>query len=182
MTNLFEHADYFTVMAVDPGETTGVAVVNATPEKVELMKTFNVRFELEDVAAFRDDMLAIFGYVAERNAPETAVLLVEKFTAVGGTPGVDLTPLTVMGAVEMMFHTLDDAEMAAFRERVRYQIPAHMRPFHNNKPLVKQVRHYMAPSRATRSNHEVDAIAHALVYLAGHGHRPSMTVLAGEGL
>ena len=182
MTNMFKEHDERMVVAIDPGATTGVAVVRATADSVTIDHTQNVEFGLRSPGYFREDLLNVMEHVTDNSEPGSGVVVVEQFVAVGGTPGVDLTPLIVMGSVAMLLADHREPRTEGLDPRVRYQLAADMRTFYRNESLVKELRQKLPPTRARRTDHEMDAIAHALTWLAKRGHRPTAQLLAGESL
>lgn len=180
MTNMFKEHDARMVVAIDPGATTGVAVVRATADSVTIDLTQNIEFGMRNPAYFREDLLNVMEHVTDNSEPGSGVVVVEQFVAVGGSPGVDLTPLVVMGAVSMLMTDHREPRTEALDPRVRYQLAADMRTFYRNESLVKELRRKLPPTRARRTDHEMDALAHALTWLSRRGHRPTSELLAGD--
>lgn len=150
---MIDELDYKYVLAMDPGGTTGIAMLRYTddtqPELIYLHQ------QEKGVAGFYD-----FFHGTKPNDDVTIVS--ESFTIREGVHGADVTPLRIEGM-----------QYEYWQDEVVYQDPS-MKSMVSDGWLKSQ--NLWTPGK----RHQMDALIHAFVYLRNEMHRPTLESMSGR--
>lgn len=170
-THLDVRRDDFYLLCLDPGYSTGMALLGVREEKVGLLDHQEVpwwpgeRTPIHQLQRWLDDT---YGQVS--------VLLYESFAVQSGGFVPDLTPLKVIGAIEYWHaeaHYYGLAEDAVIR-------PPVVKGSVSSKGTRGVTREHLAKvGMKTSSQHVNDAISHGLGWLAEMGHGTVCRALYG---
>lgn len=148
--------DYRYVLGLDPGGTTGVAMLRYTDETApELIYLHQIEGGEEGYYQY------FHGSVIGSNLDVAS----EKFVPFEGVYGADLTPIYIEGQQFAQWHDQLDA--------LHYQEPS-------MKSLVPDdwLREQNLWTEGKR--HQMDALIHALVWLRNNDHKPTLKAMSGE--
>lgn len=132
------------ILSLDPGGTTGVAVISYDDNSLELEDHFQVKGGLQGFIDWFKDV----------NYDEFVIIVCESFTLRPGVFGADLSPTYVIGALEGM----------AIGKDIAYQEP-------KLKPLCDDDRLKKLGFHVPGNQHANDAIRHGIIYLRNKKHR-----------
>lgn len=134
------------VLSLDPGGTTGVAVIEYDDVSVALLETTQVKGDLR-------------GFLQWQKTFDTPIdqIVCESFTLRPGIHGVNLAPTYVIGALEALYQNYD----------IIYQEP-------KLKPLCDDERLKRFGFYQTAMQHANDAVRHAIIYLRNNRHVPTL--------
>lgn len=147
-----------TLVAVDPGDTTGVAVISYTKGAIVNVSSYNVAGGL---AGFVDDW-ALLGW-------DPSVVVCEKFIVRPHFVG-DSEALKIEGFLS-----------GSWCGRVVFQQPSLKGTLF---PRVGEAKRFgllreLFPDGHRPSSHELDAVTHGLLWLRNRGHQPTYRLLKG---
>lgn len=145
--------DYKYVLGMDPGGTTGIAMLRYTdttqPELIYLHQQEN-------------GLEGFYNFFNGTNPNPDVTIVSESFTIREGVHGADVTPLRIEGA-----------QYVYWGNDVVYQEPA-------MKSLIKESwlkeQNLWTPGK----RHQMDALIHALVYLRNEMHEPTLKNMSGD--
>lgn len=145
--------DFKYVLAMDPGGTTGIAMLRYTDDtQPELIYLHQQEKGIEGFKNFFDGT----------NPNPDVTIVSESFTIREGVHGADVTPLRIEGA-----------QYIYWGDEVVYQEPA-------MKSLIKESwlkeQNLWTPGK----RHQMDALIHAFVYLRNDMHAPTLKNLSGD--
>lgn len=136
------------ILSLDPGETTGAAIIGIEPDKgPAVIHHWQVPGGAEGFIKWFND-LPVEWYDE---------VVCESFVLRPGVHGANITPAYVIGALEAL------AEVP-----ITYQMPS-------QKKLVPDatLKHGQTTYKPGEP-HATDAIRHAIIYLRGRGHKPTL--------
>lgn len=137
-----------TILSLDPGETTGVTIVQFTPDQAPSVIYY------DQITGGPVGFIRWFKSLPKDSYDE---IVCESFILRPGVHGANIAPAYVIGALEAM------AEVP-----VTYQAPS-------QKRLVPdEVLKIGATTYKPGKPHATDAIRHAILYLRGRGHKPTL--------
>lgn len=145
--------DYKYVLAMDPGGTTGIAMLRYTDETAP--ELIYLHQQEKGLAGFYD-----FFHGTQPN--EQVTIVSESFTIREGVHGADVTPLRIEGA-----------QYVYWGDEVVYQDPA-MKSMVKDEWLKSQ--NLWTPGK----RHQMDALIHAFVYLRNEMHTPTLKSMSGD--
>lgn len=145
--------DFKYVLAMDPGGTTGIAMLRYTDEtQPELIYLHQQEKGIE----------GFYNFFNGTNPNPDVTIVSESFTIREGVHGADVTPLRIEGA-----------QYVYWGEDVVYQDPS-------MKSLIKESwlkeQNLWTPGK----RHQMDALIHAFVYLRNEEHAPTLKNLTGD--
>lgn len=145
--------DFKYVLAMDPGGTTGIAMLRYTDEtQPELIYLHQQEKGIEGFKNFFDGT----------NPNPDVTIVSESFTIREGVHGADVTPLRIEGA-----------QYVYWGDDVVYQEPS-------MKSLIKESwlkeQNLWTPGK----RHQMDALIHAFVYLRNDMHEPTLKNMSGD--
>lgn len=137
------------ILSLDPGGTTGVALLEVDDESIaEVVWTKQITGGLKGFLDFHWDQLENMNI---------DVIVCESFTLREGIYGADLSPVSIIGALEALYPTT----------KLVYQEPK-LKPLCDNERL-KKLGIY-----ETGRQHAMDAVRHAIIYLRNNKHTPTL--------
>lgn len=137
------------MLSLDPGGTTGAALLEFDSDTVNLIRTWQVPNGLMGFHDWYWDELAD-GYIFD-------VIVCESFNLREGLHGVDLTPTYVIGALEGYYYP----------QKIIYQEP-------KLKPLCDDSRLKLMGLHEKGKPHANDAVRHGIIYLRNRKHKPTL--------
>jgi hypothetical protein len=144
-------------LSLDPGGTTGYAIIEHDEYDFELIESGQIQYGLE---GFVDTWLGgAFG------SPDYVVC--ESFTLREGIYGADLSPVYIIGALEALVMAESGSEEPI---RIHYQEPK-LKPLCDDERLKKLGLHQKGKP------HRNDAVRHGIIHLRNIKHKP--TLVAG---
>lgn len=161
--------DSYTLISIDPGGDTGIAMFVVRRGNVRLVAEHTYNWERESGKLVED--LASFTWAAHIVGHHNVALLIEKFTVTGGGVVPDLTPLKVTGAIEAEHSKWKRKHGDYLRRRefplpeIQWAVPAQMRAISDEMVTLFATR---TRDKATR--HSKDAGRHGIQFLANWGH------------
>ncbi len=139
-------------LSLDPGGTTGYAIFDYVDDSaIHILREGQIKGGLNGFLDFHWDVLEDIQF--ER-------IICESFTLREGIHGADLSPVSIIGALEALYPTVE----------IVYQEPK-IKPLCTDERL-KKLRMYV-PGKPHRN----DAVRHAVIYLRNNKHMP--TLVAG---
>ena len=135
-----------TMLSLDPGGTTGVAIIEYGTESYELIKTLQIRNGLQGFLDFHWDELEDW---------EFDQIVCESFDLREGVHGVDLSPVYIIGALEALYPTAVN--------KIIYQKPS-------QKALCGDDRLRKLGLYESGRPHANDAVRHGIIYLRNNKH------------
>ncbi len=135
-----------TMLSLDPGGTTGVAIIEYGTQSYELVKTLQIRNGLQGFLDFHWDELEDW---------EFDEIICESFDLREGVYGADLTPVYIIGALEALYPKA--------LNKVIYQKP-------NQKSLCGDDRLRKLGLHTPARPHANDAVRHGIIYLRNKKH------------
>ena len=135
-----------TMLSLDPGGTTGVAIIEYGTQSYELVKTLQIRNGLQGFLDFHWDELEDWDFDE---------IVCESFDLREGVHGADLTPVYIIGALEALYPKA--------LNKIIYQKPS-QKSLCGDDRLRKLGLH--TPSRP----HANDAVRHGIIYLRNSKH------------
>jgi hypothetical protein len=137
-----------TILSLDPGGTTGVALTKYDDDGFELVWHKQIAGSLQGFLDFHWDQLEDI---------KIDKIVCENFTLREGVYGADLSPVYIIGALEALYPTTE----------IIYQAPS-MKPLCDDTRLKKMGLY--TPGRG----HAMDAVRHAIIYLRNNKHVPTL--------
>lgn len=134
------------ILSLDPGGTTGLAVIDFDDESITLVEATQVK----------GDLRGFLQWQAGFDSP-IDVIVCESFTLRPGIHGVNLSPTYIIGALEALYQSYD----------IVYQEPK-LKPLCDDDRLKKIGIHQSAMPHAN------DAIRHGIIYLRNKKHLPTL--------
>lgn len=138
------------MLCLDPGGTTGVAIIEYNNDIVSVVSTHQIKRGLEGFLDWHWDRF-------DQSAEWFDEIVCESFTLREGVYGVDLSPVYIIGALEAL-HPLDE---------IIYQSPS-LKPLCDDERLKKMGMY--VPGKG----HAMDAVRHGLIYLRNKYHEPTL--------
>ena len=140
-----------TILSLDPGGTTGYAVFDVVENEFpELLKRGQIVGGLKGFIDFVDDVI---------DNMLIDLVVCESFTLREGIYGADLSPVSIIGALEGMYGKVIP---------IVYQEPK-LKPLCDDARLKKMGLHIPGKPHAN------DAVRHAVIYLRNNKHMPTLT-------
>jgi len=136
------------ILSLDPGGTTGVALFEVTEDEVELVWVKQIEGGLKGFLDFHWDVLE------DMNIDK---IVCESFALREGVYGADLSPVSIIGALEALYPTTE----------LIYQEPK-LKPLCDNERLKKMALYLPAKP------HGMDAVRHGIIYLRNNKHKPTL--------
>lgn len=136
------------ILSLDPGGTTGVALFEVTEDDAELIWVKQIEGGLQGFLNFHWDVL---------EGMNIDMIVCESFTLREGIYGADLSPVSIIGALEALYPTTE----------LVYQEP-------KLKPLVDNERLKKMGLYLTAKPHGMDAVRHGIIYLRNNKHLPTL--------
>nr|DAW17413.1 MAG TPA: Putative Holliday junction resolvase [Caudoviricetes sp.] len=138
-----------TILSLDPGGTTGYAILDVQEDEFpEVINVGQIKNGLSGFIDFYNDYLSAFNFDA---------IICESFTLREGIFGADLSPVSVIGALEAL---AQDVEIV-------YQEPK-LKPLCDDDRLKRLGLHLSARPHAN------DAVRHGIIYLRNKKHTPTL--------
>ena len=136
------------ILGIDPGGTTGISLVEFSPkDEPKLVASIQVPDGLKGFLNW---------YISSKHDWDFVVC--ENFTLRPGVHGVDLTPTYIIGALEAL---------ELNKKKVYYQAPS-QKPLCNDDVLKRMGLFFPGMGHAN------DATRHAIIYLRGVRHMPTL--------
>lgn len=148
-----DELDYKYVLGMDPGGTTGIAMLRYTDETAP---------ELIYLHQQKDGVAGFYNFFHGTQPVEEVTIVSESFTIREGVHGADVTPLRIEGM-----------QYVYWGDDVVYQEPS-MKSLVPDAWLKEQ--NLWTPGH----RHQMDALIHALVYLRNEMHEPTLKALSGD--
>ena len=137
------------ILSLDPGGTTGYAIFEVEDEQqAELIKRGQIQGGIKGFLDFHWDVLEDMNF---------DLIVCESFTLREGIYGADLSPVSIIGALEALYPTT----------KLVYQEPK-LKPLCDDERLKKLGLH--VPGRP----HANDAVRHGIIYLRNNKHTPTL--------
>ena len=137
------------ILSLDPGGTTGYTLfVVSEDEQLEIMMQGQIKDGLKGFLDFHWDVLEDF---------KIDKIICESFTLREGIYGADLTPVSIIGALEALYPTTE----------LIYQEP-------KLKPLCDDTRLKKMGFHIPGKPHMMDAVRHGIIYLRNNRHKPTL--------
>jgi hypothetical protein len=137
------------ILSLDPGGTTGYALMFVTEtDQAEIMKSGQIKGGLKGFLDFHWDVLEDI---------KIDKIVSESFTLREGIYGADLTPVSIIGALEALYPTTE----------IVYQEP-------KLKPLCDDDRLKRLGLHIPGKPHMMDAVRHGIIYLRNNKHKPTL--------
>lgn len=137
------------ILCLDPGGTTGYALMFVTEdEQAEVTRQGQIRDGLKGFLDFHWDVLEDI---------KIDKIVCESFSLREGIYGADLSPVSIIGALEALYPTTE----------IVYQEPK-LKPLCDNERL-KRLGLYV-PGK----DHMMDAVRHGIIYLRNNKHKPTL--------
>lgn len=136
------------LLSFDPGGTTGVALIEATDDDIEVVWVKQIERGLQGFLDFHWDQLIDM---------EFDKIVCESFNLREGIYGADLTPVYIIGALEALYPEME----------IIYQEPK-LKPLCDNDRLKKM--NFYLPSKP----HGMDAVRHGIIHLRNSKHMPTL--------
>lgn len=138
-----------TMLSLDPGGTTGYAIFDFEEDsEPELVKVGQIRNGVKGFIDFYNDYLSMFNFDK---------VICESFTLREGIFGADLSPVSVIGALEALMQDIE----------IVYQEP-------KLKPLCDDTRLKKIGLHLPGKPHANDAMRHGIIYLRNFRHLPTL--------
>lgn len=137
------------ILSLDPGGTTGYAIVEATDTGVSLLEAGQIPEDLKGFIKWYDT----------RGRRDWDVVVCESFILRPSVKFPDLSPVYIIGALEAL--------EAPWEKEITYQAPS-SKPLCNDDTL-KRLEFYQVGK-----GHANDAIRHAIIYLRTKRHMPTL--------
>lgn len=135
-----------TMLSLDPGGTTGVAIIEYGTESYEVIKTLQIRNGLQGFLDFHWDELEDW---------EFDEIVCESFDLREGVYGADLSPVYIIGALEALYPKAVN--------KIIYQKPS-------QKSLCEDDRLRKLGLHEPGRPHANDAVRHGIIYLRNSKH------------
>lgn len=135
------------ILCLDPGGTTGAALIEYTDDSVSVLESFQIQGGLT-------------GFISWHNNTELDwdLVVCESFTLRPGVHGVDLSPTYIIGALEALSEQ---------KKSIVYQEP-------KLKPLCDDARLKVMEMHTPGKGHANDAVRHGIIYLRAMKHLPTL--------
>lgn len=151
----YDDTEYKYVLGLDPGGTTGVAMLKYTDDTLP---------QLVYLHQIEDGLGGYVEYFHGSEISENTHVASEKWVE-HDKKGVDRTPFIIEGA--------QAAQWWMFADRLTYQTP-------EMKSLIPDEFLKEQNLWTEGKRHQMDGLIHALVWLRNHGHKPTIEALYGE--
>ena len=137
------------LLTLDPGGTTGYTVMIVSDDtEVEVVRQGQIKDGLKGFLDFHWDVLEDI---------KIDKIVCESFSLREGIYGADLTPVSIIGALEALYPTTE----------IIYQEP-------KLKPLCDDERLKRLSLHIPGKPHMMDAVRHGIIYLRNNKHKPTL--------